>query len=96
VCAGVKKANFTLEVFFAAKTHKVGITFRTIVLERGTLLRVMSSYLQKHLDTLRIRKVILFFFLSRADFNRTGKIVLESFRKQGLGLTFMFETPKQK
>ncbi|CAN7940444.1 unnamed protein product [Ixodes hexagonus] len=55
-----KEKNVTLEVFFAATTHKVGIPFRTIVSERGTCLRVMSGYLQKHLDTLRI-----------TDFNRT-------------------------
>ncbi|XP_040069744.3 uncharacterized protein LOC120842657 [Ixodes scapularis] len=53
VCAGVKREkNLTLEVFFAAKTHKAEIPFRTIVSERGTWLRVVSGYLKKHLDTL--------------------------------------------
>ncbi|CAN7944277.1 unnamed protein product, partial [Ixodes hexagonus] len=86
VSAGVRKEkNVTLEVFFAAKTHKVGIPFRTIASERGTWLRVMSGYLQKNLDTLRI-----------TDFNRTLEVVLESFREQGRGLKFTVETPKEQ
>ncbi|KAG0424974.1 hypothetical protein HPB47_027836, partial [Ixodes persulcatus] len=53
VCAGVKKEkNLTLEVSFAAKTHKAEIPFRTIVSERDTWLRVVSGYLKKNLDTL--------------------------------------------
>ncbi|CAN8002079.1 unnamed protein product, partial [Ixodes hexagonus] len=85
VPAGVRKEkNIMLEVF-EAKTHKVGIPFRTIVSERGTWLRVMSGYLQKHLDTLRI-----------TDFNRTLEVVLKSFREQGRGLKFMVETPKEQ
>ncbi|EEC04765.1 hypothetical protein IscW_ISCW017690 [Ixodes scapularis] len=83
VTAGVKK-NFTLEVFFEARTVKVGIPLRTIVSKRGTWLRVMSVYLRTHLDTLRI------------DFNQTLKVMLESFREQGLGLEFTFESPKEQ
>ncbi|CAN7981682.1 unnamed protein product [Ixodes pacificus] len=83
VTAGVKK-NLTLEVFFGARTVKVGIPFRTIVSKRGTWLRVMSEYLQTHLDTLRI------------DFNRTLEVVLESFREQRLGLKFTFDSPKEQ
>ncbi|KAG0430506.1 hypothetical protein HPB47_022633, partial [Ixodes persulcatus] len=55
VAAGVKKQkNLMLEVFFAAKTHKPEIPFRTIVSEKGTWLHALSGYLQRSLDSLVI------------------------------------------
>ncbi|KAG0436991.1 hypothetical protein HPB47_017663, partial [Ixodes persulcatus] len=55
VAAGVKKQkNLMLEVFFAAKTHKPEIPFRTIVSEKGTWLHALSGYLQRNLDSLVI------------------------------------------
>lgn len=55
VAAGAKKGkNLTLDVFFAAKTHKPGVPFRTIVSERDSWLQAISGYLQRHLDSLNI------------------------------------------
>ncbi|XP_042144713.1 uncharacterized protein LOC121834877, partial [Ixodes scapularis] len=39
---------------FAAKTHKPGVPFRTIVSERNSWLHAISGFLQRHLDSLHI------------------------------------------
>ncbi|CAN8023288.1 unnamed protein product, partial [Ixodes persulcatus] len=83
VSAGAKKEkHLTLQVFFGARTHKVGIPFRTLLSKRGTWPRVMSEYLQNHFDKLRIG----FPF----EFIRIHKFVLKLFREQGLDLKFTF------
>lgn len=51
----VKRAKTSfLHVFFAAKTHKPDIPFRSIVTERGTWQHAVSGYLQRHLATLNV------------------------------------------
>ena len=44
----------TLQVFFAAKTHKVDVPFRCIVSERHTWQHEVSGYLLKQLSTLHV------------------------------------------
>lgn len=41
-----------LEVFFSAKTHKAAVPFRAIVSENKAWQSCVSSYLQRHLNSL--------------------------------------------
>lgn len=42
--------GLTLDLFFTAKTHEPDVPFRAIVSERSSRQRIVSGYLQKHLD----------------------------------------------
>uniref|UniRef100_A0A6M2D1N9 Putative tick transposon ovary overexpressed n=1 Tax=Rhipicephalus microplus TaxID=6941 RepID=A0A6M2D1N9_RHIMP len=47
-----KEKGHTLEVFFAAKTHKLGVPFRAIVSEHNSWQFIVSGFLQKLLASL--------------------------------------------
>lgn len=54
LATAIKKKEHTLKLFFAAKTHKPGVPFRSTVSERGSWQVAVSGFLQKHLESLNI------------------------------------------